>query len=56
VRIAKMIKVYCAATDLTAKELAQQTGINESTLSRFFSDGSISASGLAALIKWMLEE
>jgi len=38
IRLARMLRLYIAATEgLTQKQVAQQTGINESTVSRFLS-------------------
>lgn len=57
-RLARMIKLYIAATDgLNQKTVAQQSGISESTLSRFLGgDQMPDGRAFAALLAWSLRD
>lgn len=56
-RFARMLKLYIAAHDgLTQKQVAQQAGVGESTLSRFLSGEQVpDGKAFAALLAWSLE-
>lgn len=56
VRLARMLRLYIAATEgMTQKQVAQQTGVNESTLSRFLSGEQMpDGTAFAALLVWCL--
>lgn len=55
-RLARMLKLYVAATEgMTQKQVAQQAGVNESTLSRFLSGEQMpDGTAFAALLVWCL--
>lgn len=55
-RLARMLRLYVAATEgLTQKQVAQQAGVNESTLSRFLSGEQMpDGAAFAALLVWCL--
>lgn len=55
-RLARMLKLYVATTDgMTQKQVAQQAGVNESTLSRFLSGEQMpDGAAFAALLVWCL--
>lgn len=56
VRLARMLRLYIAATEgMTQKQVAQATGVNESTLSRFLSGEQMpDGAAFAALLVWCL--
>ena len=56
VRLARMLRLYIAATEgMTQKQVAQATGVNESTLSRFLSGEQMpDGAAFAALLIWCL--
>jgi transcriptional regulator with XRE-family HTH domain len=52
-RMARMLRLYIAASDLTQKQVAADAGIAESTLSRFLSGEQMpDARGFLALLAW----
>lgn len=56
VRLARMLRLYIAATEgMTQKQVAQATGVNESTISRFLSGEQMpDGTAFAALLVWCL--
>ena len=57
-RLARMLRLYVAATEgLTQKQVAQKSGVNESTLSRFMSGEQMpDGRAFAALLAYCLGE
>jgi transcriptional regulator with XRE-family HTH domain len=55
-RLARMLRLYVAASeDLTQKQVAHESGVNESTLSRFLSGEQMpDGRAFAALLAWCL--
>lgn len=55
-RLARMLRLYVATTEgMTQKQVAQQTGVNESTISRFLSGEQMpDGAAFAALLVWCL--
>jgi hypothetical protein len=56
-KLARMLKLYAAITDgVTQKQIAQEAGVSESTLSRFLSGEQMpDGRAIAALISWSLK-
>ena len=57
-RLARMLRLYVAATEgLTQKQVAQQSGVSESTVSRFLSgEQMLDGRAFAALLAYCLGE
>ena len=55
-RFARMLRLYIATTEgYSSRRLSEETGVSESTISRFLSGQQLpDAAGFAALLSWVL--
>lgn len=54
--LAKIMKLYLAANDISAKTMAEQLEISSITLSRFLSGKNIDVTTFIVLLNWLAKE
>ena len=56
-RLSQMIRIYCAANNVSQKALSEQWGIGESTMTRFLANEQMpNGQAVARIIAWLFEE